>query len=90
MTCVALTTSLRDTPPPMVPSSKWSGRCSFTAKTRVQIPLGLPRGIAQMVEHMSEEHGVGGSIPPSSAWVAARYEKHFRGYGGESSYLTYS
>lgn len=34
---------------------------------RVRIPLGLYRGIAQLVEHMSEEHGVGSSILPSSA-----------------------
>ena len=40
---------------------------------------------------MSEEHGVGGSIPPSSAWVVAQYEKHFRhlasDYGCEKSEL---
>ena len=55
---------------------------------RCEIPLSL-REIAQLVEHMSEEHGVGGSIPPFSAWVVAQYEKHFRhlasDYGCEKS-----
>ena len=58
---------------------------------RVQIPLGLPRGVAQLVEHRTEDLGVGGSIPPSSTWVVARYEKHFRhlasDYGCEKSEL---
>ena len=35
-----------------------------------------------MVEHGIEDPGVGGSIPPSSAWVVARYEKH-SGLGSE-------
>lgn len=35
------------------------------ALVRVQVPLPVPNGsIAQMVEHQTENLGVGGSIPP--------------------------
>jgi hypothetical protein len=59
--------------------------------SQVRILSFRPREVAQLVEHMPEEHGVGGSIPPFSAWVVARYEKHFRhlasDYGCEKSEL---
>lgn len=53
-----------------------------TLKSQVQILPLRPREVAQMVEHGIEDPGVGGSNPPFSAWVVARYEKH-SGLGSE-------
>lgn len=44
--------------------------------SQVRILSFRPREVAQLVEHMSEEHGVGGSIPPFSAWESTLVGEH--------------